>query len=1051
MTCAACHAPVGDNGRFCPMCGTPVLAASGAREARKNVAILFMDLVDSTALAESLDPEPLSQIMHRYFRVAAAAISAHGGVVEKFIGDAVMAVFGATVSHEDDALRAVRAALETVEHVGELSEGLRKTHKVTLQVRCGVCSGEVIAITNPAGEVHVVGDPANTASRLQTSAPPGQVLVDTATASMIRTSVGIEPVPALQLKGKAKPVPAWRVTGREPAQDAAVQVSAPLIGRESELTELRSAFRQVTRRNRLCLVTLLGMPGIGKSRLVRDFVATFGPADVTVLAGKCSAYGRGITYQPLAEMLVASGWAEQAREMAAAGGDAARAAKSLASIMGGKAPIASEPAGIEEISWAVRYLLAQLGQKKPVIMIWEDLQWAEATLLDMIDDVVNWLTDVPVLVLCVSRLDLLDSRPSWAAGKPSALTMEIGPLNQAESVQLVAEIAMREEVSAHQAEVLCERVASECEGNPLFAELMLDVFADEACQRAKLPPTITALMTARLDQLPHDERELLEVAAAIGRDFSLTALTGIFDAEHAAGRSAPANPPEVLDRLVRRRILTRDVAGGYRFVQVLMRDMAYQLSPKTRRERWHLLLAAQLAEAGGQLELARHVEDARKLQLELRPGDSELPERAGQAAEILIAEGETALHRRDLPSAAALLERGRGLLAADDERQVPLMLYISDCLSQLSDPAQAVAAVSVLAETTDLARAGGGLADRRRQAVCRVQLGILELRLELRSAEETAGLTGQLAAELESLERSSGEPEDRAWCRLHQLRAYLHQAAEASARAEAEFRLALERARAVEDSYETDRMLVAICELAQWTQAPVGASLKLCAEMSERFATNRVLLLPVLLTMARLRAVSGDLAGAKAALSQASEYTADLHIDLAEVVITAVSGLVDSLAGDHRGAEAGYRRSHALLLQMGRSGDALAYEAYAAREIFEQGNVNGAQQAADRLATGAAAMDLRSRIIVNALRARIASVRGQPAQALYLAGDSTKLSEETDDLCLQGDCYADLAIAATAAGRPGTAAAAARTAVDRYEAKGASLLAGRARRLIAGA
>jgi class 3 adenylate cyclase len=1039
------------------MCGIPVSApgaAREAREARKNVAILFIDLVGSTALAESLDPEPLSQIMDRYFAAAAAAIAAHGGEVEKFIGDAVMAVFGATVSHEDDALRAVRAAMETVEEVRELSEGLLTTHKVTLEIRCGVCSGEVMAITQPAGDFRVLGDPANTAARLQTAAEPGQILVDTPTASMIRTSVGIEPVAPLQLKGKAQPVPAWRVTGGPPtAEQAGHQSSAPLIGREDELTELRSAFRRVIKRNQLCLVTLLGLPGIGKSRLVRDFVASFGPADVAVLAGKCSAYGRGITYQPLAEMLRTSGWGELARSMNAAGGDAARAAKSLASIMGGSALIAAEPAGIEEISWAVRYLLGQLGKQKPVIMIWEDLHWAESTLLDTIDNVVNWLTDVPVLVLCVSRTELLDARPSWAGGKPSAMTLEVGPLTDAESVQLVAEIAMREEVNAHQAEALCERVAAECEGNPLFAELMLDVFAEtaplaESTVRTKLPPTITALLTARLDQLPHEERELLEVASAIGRDFSLTALTGILAADHAAGRRAVASPLEVIDRLVMRRILARDGTGRFRFVQALMRDAAYQLSAKTKRERWHLVLAGQLAELGDHLDLARHVEDARQLQHELRPGDCGLPEFAPQAARILIAEGTTALRRRDLPSAAALLERGRALLACDDERQVPLMLYISDCWLELSDPAQAVPAVNVLA---DAAHADFGLAGRRQRLLCQIQRSIIEHRLGVRGGEETTALACEFAGELESLERFGGESEDRGWCRLHQLRAYVHKSAEASAKAEAEFRLALDRARSLRDSYETNRMLVAICELAQWTPTPVDASLKLCAEMSERFATNRVLLLPVLLTKARLEAVSGELTAAKAALSAASAYTADLHIDLAEVVITAVSGLVNSLAGDHRGAEASYRRSQALLLQMGRPADAIVYEAYAAREIFDQGNLPGAQQAADRLAAGAATMDLRTNVIVTALKARIAIARGRAAVALRLAEEGTKLSDQTDDLCLQGDCYADLAIVATAAGHRLTATQAATTALDRYQAKGASLLAAHARQLIAGA
>jgi|HubBroStandDraft_1064217.scaffolds.fasta_scaffold02618_4 class 3 adenylate cyclase len=1041
MTCAACHAPMGGDARFCPTCGAPVSAPGVAREARKNVAILFMDLVGSTTLAESLDPEPLRQIMDRYFAAASSAIAAHGGAVEKFIGDAVMAVFGATISHEDDALRAVRAAVEAVGQLAELSAGLAATHKVTLEIRCGICSGEVIAITNQAGDFRVIGDPVNTAARLQTAAGPGEILVDTASASMVRTSIGLEPVPPLQLRGKAQPVPAWRVTGGEPsAEPAASQPNVPLIGRRDELDELRSAFRRVTKRNQLCLVTLLGAPGIGKSRLVRDFVGSVGADEVSVLTGKCSAYGRGITYKPLAEMLGASGWPEQARAMETDGGDAARAAKSLSSIMGASAPIGTESAGIEEISWAVRYLLGQLGKKRPVIMIWEDLHWAESTLLDLIDDVVSWLTDVPVLLLCVSRTELLDIRPTWGGGKPSAMTLEIPPLSPAESAELVAEIAASEEVSAHQAEALCERVAAECEGNPLFAELMLDVCAETA-PGAKLPPTITALLTARLDQLPHDERELLEVASAIGRDFTGAALSALL----AAGDAAGTSDLELLDRLVKRRIITRVRTGSFRFGQALMRDIAYQLSSKTRRERWHLLLADQLAHlaadsgnyslAEDRMALACHVESASLLQRELRPGDAGLPRLAAQAAAILIGEGTTALRRRDLPSAAVLFDRGRALVPADDEQQVPLMLYISDCWLRLSDATRALAATAVRAES-----AGTGIID----FIGQIQRCIVELRLGLSSCEEIAVRADQLAGAL-----PGHEPADRAWCRLHQLRAYLQLAAEASAKAEAEFRLALDRTRSLQDSYETDQILGAICELAQWTPAPVGASLKLCAEMSERFATNRALLVPVLLTRARLAAVAGDLADARVALAAAKEYTTDLHLDVAEAMVMAASGLIESLSGDHRNAEASYRRGQALLLQMGRSSDAMMYEAYAARELFEQGNMPGAEQAADQLALGGAAMDLRTKVIVSALAARIAAASGRSAQAVELAADGAALSEETDDLCLQGDCYTDLAIVAAAARQQAAAADAAATALDRYQAKGASMLAARAQRLIA--
>ncbi len=725
------------------MCGSPTTAPAAARESRKNVAILFMDLVGSTTLGEMLDPEPLRQIMDRYFAVASESIAAHGGAVEKFIGDAVMAVFGATVSHEDDALRAVRAAMEAVQKVSDLSAGLVATHKVTLEVRCGICSGEVMAITS-GGDFRVIGDPVNTAARLQTAAQPGEILVDAASASMVRTAVGLDPVAPLTLKGKAQPVPAWRVTGSELPGDAIASLpTTPLIGREDELDELSSAYRRVTKRNQLCLVTVLGAPGIGKSRLVRDFVGSFPASDVTVLTGKCSAYGRGITYKPLTEMLntFAGGWAEQLKVLQAGSDEARRAADCLSGIVLDKASTRAEPTGTEEISWAVRYLLSGLGKTKPVIMVWEDLHWAESTLLDMIDDVVSWLTDVPVLLLCVARMELLDSRPSWGGGKPCAMTVDVGPLSPAQSTALVAEIALREElreeVCAHSADLLCERVAEQCEGNPLFAELMLDVFADTA-PGSKLPPTISALLTARLDQLPQDERQLLEVASAIGRDFPWTVLRAMLAAEDIGSSQAQ----EIVSRLIKRRIITRVDSDGFRFGQALMRDTAYALSSKTRRERWHLLLADQLAQMtdestaasslDAQMALACHVEAASLLRIELRPGDTDLPGHAPRAAGILISEGMKALQRKDLPGATGLLERGRCLLPADHEQQVPLMLYISDAWMEMNDADRALATVA----------SGPGTAesDPRRDLICRIQRSLIEAQA---AADRTGADHGQ--------------------------------------------------------------------------------------------------------------------------------------------------------------------------------------------------------------------------------------------------------------------------------------------------------------------
>lgn len=1039
MICTACRAEAGDNGRFCPMCGAPLAGASAAREARKNVAILFMDLVGSTALAERLDPEPLRQLMDRYFAAAAAAIAEYGGAVEKFIGDAVMAVFGATVSHEDDALRAIKAAADTLSQVSDLNTGLAATLGVTLEVRCGVCSGEVMAITSAGGDFRVIGDPVNTAARLQTAAQPGEILVDSDSAAMARGAVALESVDPLILKGKAQPVSAWRVTSAEPVPDAAPLPLTALIGRDDELDELRQTFRRVTRRQQLCLVTVLGAPGIGKTRLVRDFVAQ-PPADVHVLAGRCSAYGRGITYKPLAEMIASwpGGWPGLAELLGASGEQGDRAIRCLDAVAADGHDSQGDHVGVEDISWAVRHLLTVLGERKPVVMIWEDLHWAAPTLLDLIDEVTVWLTDVPVLLVCVARSELLEARPDWGGGKPCAMTLEVGPLSAAESAELAASLAARDDVYAHQADALCERVAVQCEGNPLFAELMLDVFAETA-PGARLPPTISALLTARLDQLPHAERQLIEVASAIGRDLRLPVLRAMaavqgIDQGEVAGLVA---------RLVRRRVFQRAGQDEVRFAQALLRDTAYALSPKTRREQWHVFLADWFGDelAGHQgsatqaarMAFAYHVEAARLLGKELRPGVPGRPERADAAAQILISEGMIALHRKDLPGAAALLERGRDLLAPGDPQRAALMLYICDSWLGLSDAGRALAAL-----------AGPDGPDRPDGLLGRIQRCIVMLRLGQADPADIAAAASQLEAELDR-----DPANDRAWCRLHQLHGYLYLATERVGLAETQLRLALDRATALADQYEQDRMRCGICELGQWAPTTVSSGLALCAELAVKFADNGTLLVPVLLTRARLAALRGDFELARNTVLTLRGHASDLHLDLADAATCAVSGLVESLAGDHAAALAGYQQSQALLAELGQDGAMRGIQACAARELFELGRTSDAAEAAAALSAASCGPDLRTTIQLKALAARIDAENGRADLAVIAASEAVTMSEQTDDLCLQGDCLADLAVVLHSAGQLAGAAVAADRACGRYQAKEATWLSKRVERWLA--
>ncbi|MFE2105513.1 AAA family ATPase [Kitasatospora sp. NPDC059463] len=1075
MSCAACGHRTAEADRFCAGCGAPLATAAVPREpqeSRRKVSMLFLDVVGSTTLAERLDPEPLRRVMDRYFASCGAAIAEHGGVVEKFIGDAILAAFGATVAHEDDALRAVRAATGALAALSGLTAELAAEYQVRLEARAGICTGNVVVITRPGDDFRVVGDSVNTAARLQTAARPGEVLVCADTAAMVRARVGIEPVEPLELKGKSRPVPAWRITAPEAADRPGPLT--PFVGRREELAELARGYRQARERRQVRLVTVVGAPGIGKSRLVREFLAGLPRGEAVVLSGRCSAYGRGITYRPLAGMLdslpggrpaldrllapdgAASG--EDARDDGGSARTRRLVARTLAAVAesapapapgGPAAAAAPEPVGVADIAWAVRHLLAVLGRSRPVVLVWEDLHWAEATLLDLVEEIAGWLRDVPVLLLAVARPELFELRAGWAAGTPDAVTVDLGPMTGEETAALVGSLVLHGDVHpqedrAHDHQELTGRVIALCDGNPLFAEQLTDVFAETA-PGTQVPPTVQALLGARLDRLPGTERGLLELAAVVGREFTRAQLRAMAEADG----TAPPAADEAAARLTRRRVFEPGPVGTYRFAQALLRDTAYEFTPKTRRERWHGFLADRLSRERppDPMAVAYHVEATALLARQLRPGDQRLPALAGPAAATLIAEGMRALARKDLPAAVQLLERGRALLPAGDPAHTALALHVCDAGIWLQDEARCRAA---------LAAAEAALPDDPRAAATRaVQHGIVALRLGLAAPAEVAAEAHRLA---ERLDHDPGD--DLSWCRLHQLRAHLELAAERTASAERSFRLALARARALGDRYEEDRLLCAVCELTQWTPTPVAASLELCALLGRRFAANRSLLIPVLVARAHLEALGGDVAGARQTLAEALTRSHDVHADLADAVVLDAAGFVESLAGAHEAAEARYRQSLAVLRTAEYAPDTRTTEVAIARELFAQGRTDAAAAALDLLDAdvetgassdggGAHGGNPRARLGAAALRARIASARGRHGEALAAAESARRLSAGSDDPCLAGETLLDRAIVLRAAGRAGRARAEGTEALRMFEAKGATLPAGRVRAWLA--
>jgi class 3 adenylate cyclase len=1068
--CQLCGCIAEPGHRFCPMCGSALLAAPVLPETRRNVAVLFADLVDSTVLGELLDPEPLRSVLDRYFAICAACITEHLGVVEKYIGDAVMAVFGVLAAHEDDVLRAAHAAMAMLDAVERLNVELAATDRIRLELRIGICAGEVVVASSPAGNLRVVGDTVNTAARLQAAARPGQVLVGGHAALIARDRLLLEPLKPLTLKGKQDKVPVWALTSVDPSRGAGfvAPTETPMVDREEELAELEQIYRRSSALRQSCLITVLGSPGLGKSRLVREFLDRRTAEEAEVLIGHCRSYRRGVTYQPLEQMLksVGGGWPVLADLLGGTSGGN-RSLRCLAALTGRTAALDAVPAGVEEISAAVCCLVETLARNRPMILVWEDLHWAEPTLLDLIDRLATWLTDVPVLQICVARPELLSIRSTWGGGKPCAATLELGPLTETDTTALVYELATRGEVVAQQDTQLAHRrVVDSCDGNPLFAELLWEVTAASGSGTA-VPPTIQTLLGARIDLLQSGERDLLERAAVIGRDFTLAQLGGLDavpgPAEAAgmaeagmAGSSDPADLPSgqpaetddaTIRQLIRQRLLQR-TDQGYRFGQSMLRDTVYGLTPKTRREYLHVRMAGQAErrrpapEATGVLAelplspdgeadraavIGYHLEAACLLGRQLRPGDDRLTTQARRAARLLITQGTRALQRRDLPAAAALLERGREMLPAGDPDHVPLAMQISDCHIALWAITESLTALTICEQLSPDDGRG------RRTA---------EIQRLLISAQAGLAPLAEIGSKLQALEEAlrADQDDDLGWCRFYQLRAFLDTFAERIGAAESALQQALGRCRSMASRYEEDRILAGLCELALWGPTDVAASLALCAEVADRFSGNRVQLVPVLLARAGLLALTGEITDARALLETAQRYVSDLRLTLAAMTVSQVAGLVESVAGASAAAEAHYLAGAVMLRDVGQVPAAQTLEACAARELLAQGKSAAARAALAVLTQDGTDGDVRTGLIAAATTARLAAA-DQNSQLAEAAGlHAWDLVGLTDDLRLRGDALWDIARASLEFGDQELASRAATRAAECYRQKGATML-----------
>ncbi len=608
---------------------------------RKLVTVVFVDLVDSTGLLADADPEIVRRRVNRFFESVSHCIVTHGGIVEKFAGDAVMAAFGIPLAHEDDAERAARAAIATVERVRELG----------LEARIGIESGEVVA--DDSDSTFATGEPVNLAARLQTHAEPNTILVGPQAARLLRGRIELEPLHPIELRGWREPVAAQKVICVAPQDAAAIGgLAAPLVGRDAELELLENTYERTVRSRRASLVTIYGDPGVGKSRLAREFVA--GLEGATVLIGRSLPYGEGVTYWPLAEMVKASSGISDDDPL----DDAQKKLRdyceddAVADLLGLAVGVLEAVEGErsqQEIAWAAREWAEQLAQAQPLVLMFEDVHWGEEPLLELIEHLAASVREAPLFLLCLARSELLDVRPTWGGGRVRATTLELEPLAAEESAELVEALTADLDLP-----IDVETVLAKTEGNPLFVEETIRMLAEG--NSARIPDTLQSLIAARIDRLPSPQRIALQRASVMGRIFMAGALAHL--SPEIEDHSTCIEELLLRDLVVREPRATITGEAAYKFKHVLIREVAYAGLTKGSRAELHERYAEWLGERTGDelLEIrAFHLDQATTLLTELDgTAPAELRETAAAALEKA---GRRALSRESYRSARKLLRR----------------------------------------------------------------------------------------------------------------------------------------------------------------------------------------------------------------------------------------------------------------------------------------------------------------------------------------------------------------------------------------------------------
>ena len=1023
--CATCGQELRTEARFCDGCGTPVGGAAPSPAphdhpapnapsgSRKTVTILFADLAGSTSMQERLDAEATARLMERIHSVLATAVESEGGRVVKSTGDGVMAVFGIPVLREDDALRAVRAGLAMQATFASLGDELERDLGIAVGLRVGVNTGEVVVAPD---DDDVVGDPVNVAARLESASGLGEVLVGPETRRLARDRLVLDAVEPLELKGKREPVMAARVVSVKEASSA----DTPFLGRDTDLAALLNGFDAAVSEGAR-LVTVLGFAGLGKSRLGAELVA--GLADRARIVETRFVLGGGSSFGPIADALRRS-FDPASLDL---GGDAERVLGTLDALLTG-----ASPGSTEQVFWAIRRLLEAASASAPVVVVLDDLHWAEPAMLDLVEHLAEWLGAAPVLLLVLARPELREVRASLVeAGGPSHAVVVLGGLDADACGRLVIDVLDGGSVP----EAVVRRVLEAGEGNPLFLRELVRLLVDDGVlhrddhgwrltvdvEAIELPATIHAALAARIEQLDDDEREVLEVASVVGRHFARGAVAALLPARLAAGLDAH------LASLHRRALVDPEGTWWedervYRFHHVLIRDAAYRRVLKEVRADLHVRYADWLTSRAGDAVgehdeiLGHHLEQAVVYRREL--GHQVEPSLVERGVRHLSGAGRRALDADDLANAASLLGRAVGLGPGD----AGLLRDRCEAVVSGGDVTAAEEAVAALAAAAR---------DDRDRALADVYGAQLAAQQTPEAVRDVAARATAAAATL------AVHGDDAGVAKAESVHASALLGLGQVGAAEAALDRALAAARRAGDRRRANDVLSLAPRAALWGPSPIARASGRCLDVV------RVLRITswaphveaqALRSQAVLEAMRDRPEAARRMLDHARATFTDLGHRVGLLDTATFAGLVELLADSPQAAEGHLREAVAGYEALGmRVGSARA-TALLARALLDLGRLDEAAEMAD---PGLAGDDLKASIGLLGVRAEVLAQRGELTEAKRLARAAVALAEATDALVDHADARLSLARVLVAAGLSGTADAELERARELYHQKGA--------------